>query len=54
MRDQSGGNVNVDSSGDAVGHVLNRFSAVMTEFDIEDAGEGVSRIDSVWQGELRG
>lgn len=54
MRDKSGGDVNVDGSGDVAGHVVSRFAAVMTEFDVDSAGVGVPCIDSVWQGELRG
>lgn len=46
--------MNVDEGGDAAGRVVDRFAAVMTEFDVEAAGEGVLPIDSVWHGELRG
>lgn len=54
MRGKSGGDGNVGGIGDAAGHVVDRFAAVMTEFDVDAAGVGVLYIDSVWQGELRG
>lgn len=42
--------VNADRDSDSGGRVLDRFDAMMTEFEVGTPGESASQIDVVWQG----
>lgn len=46
-------NVNIDSGSDSGGRVLDRFGAMMTEFEVGMSGVNTSQVDVVWPLEPR-
>lgn len=45
--------MNADSGSDSGGRVLDRFGAMMTEFDVGMSGVNTSQVDVVWPSEPR-
>lgn len=45
--------MNSDSGSDSGGRVLDRFGAMMTEFEVGMPGESTSQVDVVWPSEPR-